>query len=528
MGSLGRRERFAGSQRQGTLGLLRDIALFPLQLLVNFGVFLVTGWASSRSVWAFVLGLPAMLAIFFTVIAALVHTYFYQRLTGRYVLNGTTLLKEADYPTAILYLQKACLMRFPHGTAGIPPDEQDLGFFVYLGDAIFHQDGLEQAVNQIQVVSPPDHAGFLDGHMWIVKHYFSLPGGPSPEQMDVIGRHLAVAYQKYPDDFWVNYLYATYYTVKKEVEKSLAFWSQAVKDNPAFLPDYLKALQTLGRTTEFDETLRNGTVVLHDRATADADNPDAVYLWNALIQSEILDKNFRQAIFYVRQAESLAGDNDVIVKLRAISSRTFVQWFDHEFDRNDETKFKNGIRMITSALLEYPPNNEAVERALAIITDPPLDDEHYHWLVDSVGNDSNATVIQILLGLHALLTDHDKGIETARSYWSIAEAQNRMLIPSIISNFATIMAMNDETKIDTAVQMFDLAYSNSPNNKLYPMNKGRMFVVVKHWADARKQFEELLPGSKNKLELLNLLVKCCEELGDQAAADEYKQQISKL
>jgi hypothetical protein len=257
--------------------------------------------------------------------------------------------------------------------------------------------------------------------------------------------------------------------------------------------------------------------------------PEYFMGWRAMAESAILNDAYAQGSMTLQNAISQARNPQVKRALLDYASTYVVKWYDTEFSRGDETKFKLGVQLLSQALNLQPRNPQALAAAVEHIATEPWSEAEVDWVVDVLKRpDAAQAVLQVLLGAHACLQDDEKGIEKARNYWSIAEAIDAEVSTVVLANIALALDRSTPENVQRIHNLLDLAISNSPSKDLYRYAKAYLLVELEDWSAARVLLEELVAAGNQQRAIITLLVRCVRALNDADAVAKYEKLLAEL
>ncbi len=513
-------------------GWFWDALAFPFRLLLSIGVFMVSGWAGTRSQWAFFLGIPALGGLLSVMMGALAFSYLSPRNYTRYHGNGLMLLQEEDYDNALGFLRKACVLRFPKGFDGVPAAEKD--WMVDVGQAVHRRENLDRAIEWIELVSPPHAVGNFQGHLWIASRLLDLPEGPSPEQLAMVEHHLQSAerlkdtYRDDPDlELRLHVAFVRYFQRTGRMAEAVDnhHLRRIAELAPGGLPEYLAVLKDLDRMEEFRVAYRDGMTRLTEWA---GENPNNTVFRMSIGRAEILNGSYDEGLQAMMRGLRQMTDAQARGRMAGFVSWYLMEWHRADFAWEDERKFKLGVVNLCRALLLQPLNPDAVKAAIALLQDPRLEGQTENWLVDLVGEKQIGPLVQALIGVQVLWNDSEQGVEKARSYWSIAETLDRDRVPLILCQIAGSLDRTDPIQLQQAIELLDVAISSSPTNPRYRFVQAQILTEAQQWLRAKQLLDELIQQGHRNGDILKLGVHCAKELNDSTSIATYEAMLSEL
>jgi pentatricopeptide repeat protein len=540
---LGRSSDSAHSMRaeRSALGSVLAFLFWPFRLLFAFVTFLIQSWAVSRHGWAFLRGVPAVLAI-----AGL--------LTGLWAANF--LRKSRSVEASQAYFQKFSEERpdepgiaemFAEKLVDLEPEDDSYKY--QLANAQLRSGKSLQALDIMKFLAPEDQVRYPDAHVWLAQHY--LGGAPdlSAEQRDqIVNRHLDLALGKDPDNLFAHVSLAGLFEMKaNEHEKGSVEYlenyevaidhlrtvvTKELDPNPSTAlnemirklrptSSWIRVLVVLDRTTEAKYRVKN---VISQFLPIARRFPDFPQTWESLIDCCVKVKDFDQAHKIIAEGLQLVREPEVRNMMTQWSAEIALAEALSYADMKNRADYGERLNLLTQALKEHPRNRRVYSQLLRYIASESNADFNEEFLQDSIVGNANPGTVHVLLGMLKIIQGN---VLEGQKHWRIAE-QQLPTTPIVVNNLIDVGFADYPDDFPRMLDVVTLAIEMFPDQTLLYQTRGVLHQKSGDYRAAISDFEYAAQKMPQLLTLQQHLVNCYRKLGQDDKADELEYAISTI
>ena len=513
--------------------LLLSLLLLPFRLLFQFGVFMVTYWASSRSMPAFVKGIPAMAAAAAFVAAMIFASFLLERnRIGTYQSRFSYQMTNDNAEMAAIYADK--LMGF------LP--EQDRYRF-NLGIARFEANDKVGAMDVMKFIADK---GYPQAQVWLAKttirdesmdlthqervdqaiHYYNSAIVNLDQEKDVVSftdAHLGLAEAYEAQSLLAETQPAKDNSLKKAIEKL-----DIVVRGKIIVPRQLEAIPRLiryyhetGQVVKAREQLR---LAMKNVGPIARSRPDNLNIWGILVTSCVLVDDFDYAEEIIEEGFQLASTPETKNNISRLHSEVLIRKADFIEDLSVEANYRVRLAVISQAVAADPFNLAGYERLIEFASPDEDNPQHEVWLRRSLIGCRSPGIIHIVLGLRAF----DRGdILEGKRHWVIA-SQQTLQAYRIINFLIDYAHTKTPEKFDNLQDIVSVAIESFPNQFIFYITRGKMHLAEGKNQLAVNDFEVAARKFPNSIVLRESLSQAYSKLGNTEKAEENQQIADEL
>lgn len=505
---------------------LMTLLSFPFRFLFSFIGFLLTSWASSRPGYAFVRGLPALLAAA-GFISALVLAYFLleTRLQGqyesRYVLELT---ENNDADMAANFAEKLI---------GFRPDNYE--YHYRLGVALYEGGDADGAFDVMRYIAEDPDTPSAPAQVWLARTTIDdVTLDMSDEERDEFAKRYFESAVKNlsPENQLLPYVeahlgLAQVYQKNGEVDKAIASL-RAVLDKEiviggqlAAIPMIIKLYQDKGEIGKARAYLR---FALDKVGPLSRRMPDNIGIWSVLVSSCVMLNDFESAESVIEEGFQLASNPETRNNIIRLRSEVLIKKADFITDISRFDPFKMRLEAISLAIVANPRSRTAYQRLLDYVVPEENDQEHDQWLRRSIIGSKTPGVMHVILGLRELSSGY---IAEGQKHWVIADKQ----LPQaqlIINNLIEVAFTDAPEKVPNLQDIISVAIENFPDQPAFYATRGQMYMKDKKYNRAIADFEVAVKQLPNTLMLREQMYEAYTQVGNTEKADDNLVEVRRL
>ncbi len=526
---------------------------FPFRLLWGFLVFMVQAWPQSRSGFAFLRGVPAILGLM---------VFFGGLLTADLLFPEA---KRIGSTTGYLSYHLANSPEFPEYSlifakklVELNPDNPE--YLYQLGLTLDRVGERVKARDVMSSIAFDDRPGFPLAHVWLSEYYVrSAALEMSPEERETQARkHLGFAVEVAPENQSANFELAQLYLAQANR------YEKGSDEYNSVLRSAIKCLTTVadGETTGLrlravpklaelemelgindpDRRLDNEIIYLQSLARK---RPEIFEIWVAIVNCAILRKDYQQAADIVTEGIRLIEEDDSKRNMLELASLIYVEKSDDFTDMSDRNQYAFRLNSLCQAIGLNPTNRIIYLKLLDFIAEksPPAASSGQNdetkpsdqasgtvldfsvsdalWLGDSIVGSPVPGVIHALLGMREI----SKGnVREGEKHWRIAEKQyGRTQL--IVNNLIDVAAKERPNEFSNMLDMITLGIELFPDQPVFYQTRGVYLMKQGKTEDALKDLLYASQEMPNMLSLHKYLIECYEKLGQPDRALEQKKLL---
>ncbi len=171
----------------------------PLRFLTGFAVFLVQAWASSRSGWKFLLGLPSLAVIAVFLLGVWFVGYYPNRIYGC-AAAGMAQAIEMINDREARDRGRVQNVKFAEALVRMRPESEPDKY--RLGMAAARDEEIPFASDVMRKLAPDDSVGLSDAHLWRAAYFQNEKWfqGSDDQRDSMVLKHLDMAIEQSPDN----------------------------------------------------------------------------------------------------------------------------------------------------------------------------------------------------------------------------------------------------------------------------------------------------------------------------------------
>ena len=569
--------------------IIIGLVTFPFRFFFQFIVFLLTSWASSRSGFAFVRGLPAVFAGG-CLIAALVIAGWYleTRNVNRYEAFFASKMILADeseraaYAARLISDEEAAKKHdsdklrnaeaaghYAEKLLGFYPDNPN--YYHNLGLARFKsgdkngafeimryigEKGLlvENAEGVSEAILHPPAA------VWLAQTTLS-DSDREPNQEKRIAeaenyflRAIDLLDVENDDEHLVPYIksnlgLATIYIHTEQETSAITRLRNAVdqqlkiREQVSVIPSLLRLMRKNGKEADAQAFLNSNLNNIMDLARR---QPDQSWIWNVVVQSCEAVGDFDSANSTIKEAQQLATDANTrrnIAQLRA--NIHFAQAKAIE----DISQFEPFVKRLNSAAasVQLNPRDGRAYLLLADLVWGEEQNENYdQWLMRSLVSGGkyfdeapNPAIPHLIIGLRYLNSGR---ISEGTTHWLIANEQLKSGSQILLNNLLEIELKklelqpkdseseigNRDERIDNLLNSVSVASETFPNQPAFSITLGKIRLFKEQYQLAIADFQQALKKNPNLLVVHKSLVIAYTKIGDTEKAKFHEEESERI
>ena len=514
------------------VGSIVSVLLLPLRLLVAWALFMINSWAVSRHGWAFLWGLPAVLAIAGSLSGLWVASFLRQ---GQSV-NAS----QAYYNLFRTDPDKGPKIAEIFAVKLVELEPQS--------DAMKYQLGLIRAENGNNIsakdimcyLAPEERLGFAGAHVWLARYYLSpLSEMAEGKRDELVVKHFDSAIAVDPANPFALFSLAEFHELK-----ALDFKAGTPERNAELLlaMDYLK--QLLGSEIENEiqltavpklikllidmdkkpEAIARLNLILKKFMPLVRRNPDVVDFWRIAVASCVLVGDYDEANAILEEAVGLSRKPEVKMALEQMSTALVVEKANTFTDLKDRRQYLDRLNLLCVAVVKHSQNRVIYQKLLEYVNAKANPDLDIAWLEESLIESTQPGVVHILLGLDKI-TRGD--VLTGQKHWRIAE-QHLPVTPTVINNLMEVAISDNPDDFDNLLDLVTLAVELFPNAPMFYQTRGLYYKKMKRLPEAIADFKHAIESLPKNLLVRKLLIECHDEFGETELANEQRRGVNKI
>jgi tetratricopeptide (TPR) repeat protein len=511
-------ERSTFSKFMGLLGL-------PFRILVAFIGFMAQTWASSRSGYAFVRGLPVLIVCFVFFSALLIEDLFNTEgnkimVNRGYLQRQVTMFSDNPKDSAM----------FAQKLVEIKSDEPSHKYELALAKA---RCGEPQAtIDILRSISPDDRAGFAEGHIWLAQYYgrTKVKDLTSEECEAMVDRHLKYALESDPENQMAYITLAERSIARlQDLEENSDEWKHEIKEAIKYLTEVtqgnvtMNQIRTIPRLAELRLKLESiesvypmlSEAIIQMEPLAQR-YPDEVQIWASMIQSAVLAEDYQRALDIVRMGVQTAKNPDVKSQIVSFASKIYLKEAAQYKNVVEPKLFRRKVDILCQAINVNPNDREVCGELLSLIAGPQK--VNPEWVRDSIIGARLPGLVHCLLGIMEI----SKGdVLIGEKHWKIAEKQfpkSNIVINSLL--FIAVSKRADD--FPHLLDMTSLAIEMFPQQSTLYLTRGIHLFNLERYQEA---IQDLLVANEKLPELIRseqYLIKSFEKINDESNAAKHR------
>ncbi len=518
---------------QTFVGSIVSWLLFPLRLLVAWAMFMINSWAVSRHGWAFLWGLPAVLAIVGCLSGLWVASYLRQGQS----INAS----QAYYNLFRTDPEKGPKIAEIFAVKLVELEPQSDAMKYQLGLIRAENGKNTSAVDIMTYLAPEDRLGFAGAHVWLARYYLSpLSEMAEGKRDELIVKHFDSAMASDPDNPFALFSLAEFHedkaldfkegTPERKAELLIAvdYLNQLIVGREieneiqlSAIPKLTKLLIDLDRKPEAVERLNS---ILKRFMPLVRRNPEFLDLWKIAVSSCVLVGDYDQADAILEEAISLSRKQDAKMMLEQMATALVVEKANSYTDLKDGRQYLDRLNLLCVAVVKHAQNRVLYQRLLEYVNSKANPDLDIARLEQSIIESTQPGVVHILLGMDKI-TKGD--VLTGQKHWRIAE-QQLLLTPMIINNLIEVAIADNFDDFDNMLDLVTLAVELFPNTPMFYQTRGMYYKKMKRFPEAIADFKHAVESLPSNLPVRKLLIECHEEFGETELANEQRRAVQKI
>lgn len=515
--------------------LFMSILSLPFRLLFQFVAFMVTYWASSRSMKAFVGGLPALSAALLFLVAMVLASFLLdRRRVNEYRGHFSYQLNQAENPEmAAVYADKL---------VGLRPEE----------DRFRYQLGLARMQSN-QIASAWDVMSYLanvkeypDAQIWLARntmndetipmsldqrieksidYYTTGLANFDPEQNPAtfVDAHLGLAFNHLKmseiakdDGEKDSRIKDAITSLKKVTGQDLISLNQLDA-----MPDLIQCYLDTDQRGKAQIQLRN-TI---EKITPIAERfPDDVRFLNTIVRSCILMDEYNAAEKIIQSGFQLATTPQARLNISRMQCQMLIIKSDQIEESSNEIDYQNRLVIVSKAAISDPTSKTVYARLIEFAVPENEKPEQENWLRRTLVSSPTPGITHILLGLRAF--EQGEILEGER-HWIIAARQTRQA-HRIINTLVDYAYVNTPERFDNLTDILSVAIDQFPNQFVYYITRGKIHLNELNYQLAVDDFEIAARTLPNSIVIREALAKAYGKLGNQKKSQENRELADEL
>lgn len=525
------------SSDQPMLALTIRWITLPFRLFVGFLLFIVQAWASTRSGFAFLRAVPAILAMSTFFLAWLIADFVNNESRmiganqGYYRYNSKTYPEHPEYATA-----------FAEKLVKIKPD--DAAFKYQLGLAKVSENNEEAAVNVMSSIAPEDSSGHDMAHIWLARYYLRAQflGLDEDGRNELVQKHLGFAVQADRENRIANKQLAEIYVKKSDKfargtpeylenrEKAIAYYESFVDGEirdvfqVLAIPNLIELQLDVGNTKLAQERSRGAINQLRPIVER---QPEVVGVWYAMIRCALILKQYQRAEDIAKEGISLVKQEKSKLAMYEFASLIGEQMGDDFVNMNDERQYAIRLQALCNAVTYNPFKRDLYNKLLEFVVaeartrnEGEINNDveviwpaeiNELWLRNGVIGSKTSGVVHGLIGMLEIAKGN---IAEGETHWKLAQGQ----LPGaerIIDMLIRVAVEQKEIEVTNSFEMINLAIELFPEVPSFYHTRGIYYEKQGRFQDAIKDFNHVAEKLPKDVVLHKFLIRCYEQLNDQ-------------
>lgn len=513
------------------------VVTFPFRLVIGFLAFLVQSWANSRSGFAFIKGLPAVMGagLFFAgLLAADLIMTEGKRIASTAAYMNFQVNNAPDHPEfSMIFADKLVELNSDN------PES-----IYQLGLAYSRMKDYVRAVDAMSSIAGDNTAGYPPAHVWRSQYY----RGPECANMDLETRelqarkHLAFAVEVDPENQAANFDLAALHQfhanrLTKGSPEYEAAQNSAIECLDKVLSEqrtgyYLLSIAPLARLrmeTGDEESARqllNSEVVQLE--TDARRQPDNRWVWETLVKCAILLEDYDLAVSIVSDCQRLSNDATIVRSVIKTLSQAFILKANGFRDMSNRMEYSRRLAALSRSLVYDPTNAAPYEMLLDYISDPDRLNEDPEsidfskadeiWLKDAVVSTMTPGPVHAMLGIREISRGN---VRSGEKHWRMA-AQHSKDIQIVINNLIDVAVNKRPDEFANLLDMITLGIELFPDHPVFYQTRGVYHLKQGRLQEAVADLEYAREKLPNSMTVNTYLVDCYEKLGDSEKAAEQQ------
>ena len=517
----------------------------PFRILFGFFMFLISSWSTSRNGYAFLWGLPVLVAIGAfggaLLVADLVNTEG-KRLAHneghrRFHMGESPEFCEM-FARNLINLKAEPEHIYSLGLAYEADNEPTKAYDVmhFLAPDNMHEQLNGKAAGGELKITP----GFSNAHIWLSNYYARTRTLDITDQLRdaLIEQHLNCAVVIEPENKWALYNLAMLHL--GEVQK-------CDKDSPEYLELAGKTIEELERLVDASEGLTRFSLLampklielqieveedqlqLRKRLARQINRlqplaerfPDEVDILVTMVNCAILMEDYPRALAIVNNGFQLAKNGPSQRRIMGIASMVYLKEASQYSDLTDPIQFRGRVHTLARAV-EANPREKAIYIKLldfigTIPSEPGIINEE--WLSDSVNGAQNPGIIHCLLGFKKISNGN---VLEGEKHWRIAQRQY-LNARVIINHLMDVARAERPNEFKNLLETMGLAIEMFPDLPMLNRTRGVFLASLGRYPEA---IEDLLVAADklpNIIDVHKHLIECYKKTGEEDKEFEQKE-----
>ncbi len=492
--------------------LILAIVWFPFFILLQFVVFIVMSWTTTRNGKAALWGIPIFLILLIVVGAVFLSVFFGDKVAIRTHREGEIEFAEAeDYETTLVCLSRLLNIR-----------AQDHWRFRYakaveqLGDKQHYYGILGQ-------LAPEDFPRHLDSHYEYAEDYLrKVANSQSSESLSESDQHNLAKAKIHFDhcitldkDFGPARLrMATILRRQGNTADAMREFERFAESVPGVVPDLAKFLieQDQGETADFyiNRAIRN----LRQMAAA---NPQEPGIWDQMYRVYMVKEDYEGANVELEMAVRRSDVPAVQARIKKIQSDLFVRVAESFAGNQTQDSFRRRLLAISKAVGTYHRNGLALS-ALIDLAIYPENEQTNQWLLDEMRQIINPSITHIVLGTRDCIHGKPNG---GKNHFTLAFGGDPRT--SIIVNDIAWMIGMVKNKYEDALRLADVAIDTWPETTQLYQTRAEVLMKLERFDEALTEIEFAAKSIKNDVRLYEIWATCLDKLNRPDEANKQRE-----
>ena len=537
-------------QEQSLVMSLFGLLTFPLRLFWGFLVFMVQAWPQSRSGFAFLRSVPAILGIGTFLGGLLAADLFIteaRRIGSAQSYLAYHNLNSPDHPEyALMFAQKLIEIK-----PDVPEHKYQLGL------AYDRVGNMFRAFDAMESIVLDDESDLTRALVWLSQYYqrSNLIEMDQEERERKAREFLARAVgEDTADDQLANFdLARLYLTQANRLEKETEQYNETINSaieslrlvvEGPFSGLQLEAVPMLagleikhGNPEEARTRLNYQISKLRNLAQK---RPNVIQVWVSMVRCAILLKDFKLASEIVVEGQQLVDDLAARMQLLRMASGILVKQADEYRDMGDPNQYRNRVHALCQAI-QVNQRDRIVYLNLLDFVVPPVQDEtgsgqqpsdnkqtrnarqsrpdfsesERIWLNDAMigcRSPEMAGVIHAMLGMREIA---DGNVSDGEKHWRISDKQLPGRAKVVVNQLIDVAAMERPSDFPNMLDMITLGIEMFPDEPVYYQTRGVFLMGQGKYDEAVKDLVYASEKLPQNVVLDKYLVDCYEKLGNQ-------------
>ena len=568
--------------------IIIGLVTLPFRFLFHFIAFLLTSWASSRSGFAFVRGLPAICAGGGLIFALVVAGWFLEtRNVNRYenlFANEMSLAEEAEraaraartdrdeelaednYASQLSHAKTAS--GYAEKLLGYYPDNPK--YYHFLGLARFKngdKNGAFEVMKHIgekgllvensegeseSVLYPP-------AAVWLAETTLNdSDREPSQEKRiaeaeEYYLRAIDLLDVENDEEHLKPYIesnlgLAQIYNITGDTSGAITCFENAVNkkliiaQQVAAIPFLLRLLRTNGDDAKAQALLSSNLKNIMELARQ---QPDQSWFWTVIVQSCEAVDDFESANRIIREAEQLATDANTRKNITQL--RGYIQ-FARANAIKDISQFGPFVTRLNAAAASVqlnPRDRRAYSLLTELVWGEEQNENYDQWLMRSLvsagkySESPNPAVPHLVIGLRYLNSGR---ISEGTTHWLIANEQLKSRCQTLLNNLLEIELQkliqlskdseseiaNQEERFDNILNVISVASETFPNQPAFHITSGSIHLFREQNELAIADFQQALKKNPNLLDVHKFLMVLYTKIGETEKANFHTEEFERI